>query len=130
MINHTMVLTINGTRRSEKAGGLDDGEVSTFENKPGEYRDDLNTVEDLIENINHSAYMRGEWISSMKLDGRDIVEGHAVKILQDNMLNIGESAIELSQAGMFAAADLEDLISFLQSIKAKHFDGNLEDDHD
>ena len=41
MINHTMVLTINGTRRSEKAGGLDNGEVSTFENKLGEYRDDL-----------------------------------------------------------------------------------------
>ncbi len=130
MINHTMVLTINGTRRSEKAGGLDDGEVSTFENKPGEYRDDLNTLEDLIANINHSAYMRGEWISSMKLDGRDIVEEHAVKILQENMINIGESAIELSQAGMFAAADLEDLISFLQSIKSKHFDDNLEDDHD
>jgi hypothetical protein len=127
MINHTMVLTINGTRRSEKAGGLDDGEVSTFENKPGEYRDDLQTVEDLIENINHSAYMRGEWISSMKLDGRDIVEEHALKILQENMLNIGESAIELSQAGMFSAADLEDLITFLQSIKAKHFDENLED---
>lgn len=130
MINHTMVLTINGTRRSEKAGGLDDGEVSTFENKPGEYREDLNTVEDLIGNINHSAYMRGEWISSMKLDGRDIVEEHAIKILQENMLNIGESAVELSQAGMFAAADLEDLITFLQSIKAKHFDDNLEDDHE
>jgi hypothetical protein len=72
MINHTMVLTINGTRRSEKSGGLDDGEVSTFENKPGEYRDDLQTVEDLIEHINDSAYMRGEWISSMKLDGRDM----------------------------------------------------------
>ena len=130
MINHTMVLTINGTRHSEKAGGLDNGEVSTFENKPGEYRDDLHTVEDLIENINRSAYMRGEWISSMKLDGRDIVEEHAVKILQENMLNIGESAIELSQAGMFAAADLEDLITFLQSIKSKHFDDNLEDDHE
>lgn len=130
MINHTMVLTINGTRRSEKAGGLDDGEVSTFENKPGEYRDDLHTVEDLIENINQSAYMRGEWISSMKLDGRDIVEEHAVKILQENLLNIGESAIELSQAGMFAAADLEDLITFMQSIKSKHFDDNQEDDHE
>jgi hypothetical protein len=127
MINHTMVLTINGTRRSEKAGGLDDGEVSTFENKPGEYRQDLNTVEDLIENINHSAYMRGEWISSMKLDGRDIVEEHAIKILQENMFNIGESAVELSQAGMFSAADLEDLITFLQSIKAKHFNENFED---
>ena len=53
-----------------------------------------------------------------------------MKILQENMLNIGESAIELAQAGMFAAADLEDLIGFLQSIKAKHFDDNLEDDHD
>lgn len=31
---------------------------------------------------------------------------------------------------MFAAADLEDLITFLQSIKAKHFDDNLEDDHE
>ena len=71
--------------------------------------------------------MRGEWISSMKLGGRDIVEEHALKILQENMLNIGESAIELSQAGMFSAADLEDLITFLQSIKAKHFDENLED---
>jgi hypothetical protein len=127
MINHTMVLTINGTRRSEKAGGLDDGEVSTFENKPGEYRHDLQTVEDLIENINHSAHMRGEWISSMKLDGRDIVEEHALKILQENMLNIGESAVELSQAGMFTAADLEDLITFLLSIKAKHFNENFED---
>jgi hypothetical protein len=126
MINHTMVLTINGTRRSEKAGGLDDGEVSTFETKPGEYRADLHTVEELIENISHSAYMRGEWISSMKLDGRDIVEEHARKILQENMLNISESAIELSHAGMFTAADFEDLIAFLESIKAKHFDDNLE----
>ncbi len=56
---------------------------------------------------------RGEWISSMKLDGRDIVKDHALKILQENMLNIGESAIELSKAGMFPAADLEELIIFL-----------------
>jgi len=126
MINHTMVLTINGTRRSEKAGGLEDGEVSIFSNKPGEYRDDLHTVEDLIENINHSAYMRGEWISSLKLDGRDIVEEYALKILQENMLNIGESAISLSQAGMFPAADLEDLVTLLHSITARHFDDNLE----
>ena len=53
-----------------------------------------------------------------------------VLAIQENMLNIGESAIELSQAGMFAAADLEDLITFLQSIKSKHFDDNLEDDHE
>lgn len=124
MIDHRMVLTINGTRRSEKAGGLDNGEVSTFECMPGEYRDDLRTVEDLIENINHSAYNRGEWVSSMKLDGYDIVEEHAIKTLTENMFNIQESAIALSRAGMFAAADLADLNDFLQSIMAKHFDDN------
>ena len=130
MITQTMVLTINGTRRSEKSGGLNAGEVSTYENKPGEYRRDLHTVADLIDNINKSAYARGEWISSMKLDGRDIVEEHAIQLLQKNMLNIGESAVELSQAGMFAAADLEDLIAFLQTIKTNHFDKNLDDDHE
>jgi len=90
-----MVLTIHGTRRSERAGGLDAGEVSTYETKPHEYRKDLHTVEDLINNINRSAYMRGEWISSLKLDGHDIVEEHFLKTLKENMFNIGESAIEL-----------------------------------
>jgi hypothetical protein len=67
--------------------------------------------------------MRGDWISSMKLDGRDIVEGHAVKILQQNMLNIGNVCDRtLSQAGMFAAADLEEYISVLQFIKTRHLD--------
>jgi hypothetical protein len=31
MINHTMVLTISGTRRSEKAGGLDDWMTQKFQ---------------------------------------------------------------------------------------------------
>lgn len=130
MINQTMVLTVHGTRRSERAGGLDDGEVSTFENKPGEYRKDLQTVEDLIDNINRSAYMRGEWISSLKLDGHDIVEEHAIRILKENMFNIGESAIEMSQEGMFAAADLEDLIGLLQSVMSKHLEDTKRDARD
>lgn len=130
MINQTMVHTIHGTRRSAKAGGLNDGEISTFENKPGEYRRDLHTVDDLIENINRSAYMRGEWISSMKLDGHDLVEEHALNILQENRFKIGESAVALSQTGMFAAADLEDLIEFLQTVKTNHYDKNSEDDHE
>ena len=54
------------------------------------------------------------------------VEEYALKILQENMLNIGESAISLSQAGMFPAADLEDLVTLLHSITARHFDDNLE----
>ena len=130
MINYTMLLTINGTRRSEKSGGLDDGEISTYQTNPGEYRKDFETIEDVIDNVNQMAYKRGEWISSLKLDGHDIIEEQAIKILQDNMLNIGESAIELSQIGMFSAADLEDLISFLLKIKSKNFNVTQDEKND
>lgn len=118
MINHTLCLTVNGTSKSERAGGLDDGEVSTYTTKPGQYRKDFQTVDDLIANINTSAFMRGEWISSLKLDDHDLVEEYALRILRDNMLEIDAAAIELAQMGMFAAADLEDLIQLLQKIKS------------
>lgn len=122
MINKTMILTVNGTRQSERAGGLGDGEVSIFTNRPGEYRKDLQTIDDLVGNIAQSAYMRGEWISSMKLDDQDLVRDYALGTLREHLLNIGEAAIEMSQNGMFAAADLEDLITLLQVIKSENFD--------
>ena len=121
MINHTMVLTVHGTRRSERGGGLDNHEISTITNNPGEYTEDIQTAQDLIEKVTEAAYRRGEWISSFKIDDRDIVAEYAVKVLQENMLSIDESAIELSRVGLFAAADLDSLTSFLLSIKIRHF---------
>ena len=36
-MNITTVITVNGTKKSERGLGLDDGEVSQFTIKPGEY---------------------------------------------------------------------------------------------
>lgn len=57
-------------------------------------------------------------------------EEHAVKVLQIIIFNIGESAIKLSQAGMFAAAYIVSLITFLKLIKVRHFEDNLEDNYE
>ncbi len=59
-----------------------------------------------------------------------LCEEHTVKVFQLTIFNIGESAIKLSQAGMFAAAYIVGLITFLQLIKVKHFEDNLEDNYE
>ena len=73
-MNRTTVITVNGTKKSERGLGLDDGEVSQFTIKPGEYDRNLSGVDDLVAQIEHSAYTRGEWISSLCVNGIDLVE--------------------------------------------------------
>lgn len=116
MITQTMVLTINGTSRSEQAGGLDDGEVSSFETKPDEYRRDLQSIDEVLENVNQNAFMRGEWVSSLTLDGHDLIKAFALDVLTKNYENVKDSAIHLSEVGFFAAADLEELEAFLKKL--------------
>ena len=121
MIDVTMVLTINGTTRSERAGGLDNGEVNRFTTKPGEYRHDLHTIEDVIENIAEKAYQRGEWVSSIELDGENILIAMVVEKLQENILNVSATVDALASIGFFAAADLEDLTSWVNGVNRDNF---------
>lgn len=43
-MNITTVITVNGTKKSERGAGLDDGETSQFTINPGEYDQNLNSV--------------------------------------------------------------------------------------
>jgi len=116
-----MVLTVNGTTRSERAGGLDNGEVNRFTTRPGEYRHDLHTIEDVIENIAEKAYQRGEWVSSIELDGEDFLIAMVIEKLQENILNVSATVDALASIGFFAAADLEDLTSWVNGVKRDNF---------
>jgi TPR repeat protein len=119
-----MVLTVNGTTRSERAGGLDNGEVNRFTTRPGEYRHDLHTIEDVIANIAEKAYQRGEWVSSIELDGVDTLIAMVVEKLQENILNVSATVDALASLGFFAAADLEDLTSWVNGVKRDNFDSS------
>ncbi len=121
MITETMVLTVNGTSKSQRAGGLDSGEVSTFTTRPGEYRKDLDSPIDLVDNVAKSAFYRCEWISSFKLGNRDLVADYADNLLRKHQLDVNDAAVEMSEHLMFAAAELEDLMDLLKAVRSESF---------
>ena len=109
-MNVTTVITVNGTKKSEIGIGLDNGESSQFTIKPGEYDRNLTGVNDLIAQIERSAYERGEWISSIVIDGVDLVEEIVWSTLRESHGNIEVAIQELSQNGLFCNADADDLL--------------------
>lgn len=74
MIDATTTITVNGARKSESAGRLDDGEHLTFTIRPGQYDNRIYSVDNQLNQIYEQAFYRGEWISSFKFESIDIVQ--------------------------------------------------------
>ena len=105
----TTVITVNGTRKSERSGGLESGEVNEFIIRPGEYDRSLTSVADLIAQIDRSAYLRGEWISSLRINDIDVVERIASEALSENHGNLETAVESLAEMNMFRNADAIEL---------------------
>jgi hypothetical protein len=128
MISATLILTILGTARSEESGGLDDGEQAVYTTLPDQYRHDLRSVEDLLDNISNSAYQRGEWIPSLKLDGFDLIEHHVIECLRENSKSIDKTVEQLLPLGFFCQADVEVLTAWVSDMDRKSADEQEESD--
>jgi hypothetical protein len=109
LVNVTTVITVRGTKKSERAGGLDSGEVSQFTIEPGQYDAKVNSPSDLIAQIDHAAYLRGEWIASLRIGSVDIVEHIIADALTEFHGDLDAVMQVLSEMGMFCNADAEDL---------------------
>jgi len=96
-MNVTTVITVHGTSKSERAGGLDDGEVSQFSIKPGQYDASASSPDDLIDHISHSASMRGEWISSLRIGEIDVVQNIIADALSQSNGNIDDAMQSLGK---------------------------------
>lgn len=108
-MNVTTVITVNGTRKSEQFGGLDDREVSRFTIKPGQYDRTVNGPDDLIEQISRSAFFRGEWISSLQIGDVDVVSQYMCEAIIHCHGDIENAINALQELGMFSNADAQDL---------------------
>ncbi|MBE7418294.1 MAG: hypothetical protein HS128_11190 [Ideonella sp.] len=108
-MNVTAVITVRGTKKSERAGGLDAGEVSQFTIAPGQYDATVSNPSDLIAQIDRSAYSRGEWIASLRIDGVDVVEHIIAQALKEAHGDLDAVMQALSEMGMFCNADADDL---------------------
>lgn len=108
-MNVTTVITVHGTSKSERAGGLDAGEVSQFTIGPGEYDTSVSSPDDIIAQINRSAYMRGEWIASLRIDQVDIVQNYITQALIESHGDIDDAVQALAEVDMLRNADGDDL---------------------
>lgn len=130
MINETLILTIRGTSRSEEAGGLDDGEQAVYTTLPGQYRGDLQSLDDLLDNISNNAYQRGEWIPSLKLDGFDLIEHRVIECLRENLMVVETTVAQLLEVGFFCQADMEVLTTWVTDLQRKLSDEPGQEDSD
>jgi hypothetical protein len=108
-MNVTTVITVRGTKKSERAGGLDAGEVSEFTIEPGQYDASVNSPSDLLAQIDRSAHLRGEWIASLRIGHMDVVEQVIATSLNDSHGDLDAAMQALSEMGMFCNADADDL---------------------
>lgn len=121
-LNVTTIITVNGTKRSERGGGLDDGESSQFTIEPGEYdpRLGLGSVADLIAHIEHNAWLRGEWISLLRIDGADLVGQEIADALRESHGNVQLAMEVLREVPMFCNAGAGDLLELVMSRAGTH----------
>lgn len=118
-MNVTAVIVVRGTAKSERAGGLDAGEVSSFTIEPGQFDSNISSPGDLIEQVDRSAYLRGEWISSLRIDHFDVIE----KIIEETLQEFRDDEETVMQAltemGLFCNADTEDLRALVNHVMSK-----------
>jgi hypothetical protein len=115
-VNVTTVITVRGTKKSERAGGLDAGEVSQFTIEPGQYEAHVNTPSDLIAQIDRAAYLRGEWVASLRIGNVDVVEHIIAQALEEFHGDMDAVVQSLSEIGMFCNADADDLRPIVMSV--------------
>lgn len=116
-MNVTTEITVHGTKKSERAGGLDAGEISQITISPGQYDANMNTPGDLIAQIDRSAFLRGEWISSLRINGQDFVEHVIADSLNEFRGDLDVVMQVLSEMGMFSNADPDDLRSIVMQVE-------------
>jgi hypothetical protein len=116
-MNVTTVITVCGTKKSERAGGLDAGEVSEFTIAPGQYDASVNSPSDLLAQIDRSAYLRGEWIASLRMGDMDVVEQIVAQSLKELHGDLDAVVQSLSEIGMFCNADADDLRPIVMQVE-------------
>jgi len=115
-MNLRSVIVVHGTKKSQKAGGLDSGEVSSFIIEPGEYVSSVNSPSDLVDMIDRNAYFRGEWIASLQIGGIDVIQKIMKEVLDESHRDYSKAVISLLEMGLFAHADGDELRVMLEKI--------------
>lgn len=120
-MNFKTLLVVCGTRKSEASGGLDAGEVSSFSIDPGQYSSNINSIADLIEHVDQNSALRGEWISSFRVNDIDIVDKIITETFAESHGNVDDVLHSLFEMGLFCNADVADLRQIVERVTCEKF---------
>jgi hypothetical protein len=114
-------IVVIGTKRSAV---LENGERYVIEFKKGEpLREGLDSVQDLVENAIDTSFASGDMISSLIVDGHDMVRYAIVTELENSNMDAEEAYINVCNLPFMTNADPSDVFDLvnevLSSIKAK-----------
>lgn len=107
-------IKIIGTKNSQI---LDCGESSEIIFNPGDpFRKGINDLEDLFSNMVHTAYIRGDAIDAFYVGELDIIKNYIHEKLTENLMNVEDTAIELTSDPIFAHHEYSDLCEKVQLV--------------
>lgn len=114
-------IVVIGTKRSAV---LENGERYVIEFKKGELlREGLDSVQDLVENAIDTSFASGDMISSLMVDGHDMVRYAIVTELENANMDSEEAYVNVCNLPFMTNADPSDVLDLvnevLSSIKAK-----------
>jgi hypothetical protein len=120
-INSDVRIVVIGTKRSAV---LENGERYVVEFKKGEpLRKGLDSVQDLVENAIDTSFASGDMISSLMVDGYDMVRYAIVTELENANMDSEEAYVNVCNLPFMTNADPSDVLDLvnevLSSIKAK-----------
>jgi hypothetical protein len=108
-------ILIHGTRKSAM---LSNGEVFTVKIKPGEYRKDIQSIDDLISFINDNAYKNCDWVSKIIVGEVDQVRSILLEILKLHRMDENLALYDAMELGFLMHADHRDVLMLLRSAKS------------
>jgi len=107
-------IVVHGTRKSVV---LSNKEVFTVEIKPGEYRKDIDSIDDLISFINDNAYKNCDWVSKIIVGEVDQVKSILLEILKLHNMDENLALHDALELGFLMHADHSDVLMLLKAAK-------------
>lgn len=112
VVGRDVVIKITGTKKSL---ALDPGEIHTLHfSRTEKLRDDFNDVNDLLGHILNTAFMSGDAIFELLIDGDDLVRTTVVNIINECGMDLNAALPEVCALPFLSNADPADVYELME----------------
>lgn len=116
VVGHDVVIKFTGTKKSL---ALDPGEIYTLKfSRTEKLRDDFSDVNDLLEHVLNTAFMSGDAIFELLVDGDDVVRTTVINIIHECGMDLDTALPEVCALPFLSNADPADVYEFMETSRS------------